>query len=65
MDEIPTGDFDAKSIAEHDKASSPHAASNYATSWYYLLGRIFSDLSRQMKSSIIEAAANAVISALS
>ena len=32
MDEIPTGDFDAKSIAEHDKASSPHAASNYATS---------------------------------
>ena len=32
MDEIPTGDFDNKSIAEHDKASSPHAASNYATS---------------------------------
>ena len=32
MDEIPTGDFDNKSIAEHDKASSPHAFSNYATS---------------------------------
>ena len=32
MDEIPTGDFDSKSIAEHNKASSPHAASNYATS---------------------------------
>ena len=32
MDEKPTGDFDDKSIAEHDKASSPHAASNYATS---------------------------------
>ena len=32
MDEKPTGDFDNKSIAEHDKASSPHAASNYATS---------------------------------
>ena len=32
MDEKPAGDFDSKSIAEHDKASSPHAASNYATS---------------------------------
>ncbi len=32
MDKIPTGDFDSKAIAEHDKASSPHAISNYATS---------------------------------
>ena len=32
MDEIPTGDFDSKSIAEHDKASTPHLSSNYATS---------------------------------
>ena len=40
MDEKPTGDFDDKSIAEHDNHFSemlstvlhPHAASNYATS---------------------------------
>jgi len=32
MDKIPEGDFDSKSIAEHDLASSPHALSNYATS---------------------------------
>ncbi len=32
MDKVPQGDFDIESIAEHDKASSPHAASNYATS---------------------------------
>ena len=32
MDNIPSGDFDSNTIAEHDKASSPHAVSNYATS---------------------------------
>ena len=32
MDKIPSGDFDSNTIAEHDKASSPHAVSNYATS---------------------------------
>jgi len=32
MDEIPNSDFDSKSIVEHNKASSRHAPSNYATS---------------------------------
>lgn len=31
-DKIPKGDFDKITIAEHNKAMSPHAASNYATS---------------------------------
>ena len=31
-DKIPKGDFDEITIAEHNKAMSPHAASNYATS---------------------------------
>ena len=31
-DKIPKGDFDNITIAEHNKAMSPHAASNYATS---------------------------------
>ena len=31
-DNIPKGDFDEISIAEHNKAMSPHATSNYATS---------------------------------
>ena len=31
-DKMPKGDFDNISISEHDKAMSPHAASNYATS---------------------------------
>ena len=32
MDKIPLGDFNSEAITEHDKASSPHAPSNYATS---------------------------------
>jgi ectoine hydroxylase-related dioxygenase (phytanoyl-CoA dioxygenase family) len=31
-DKIPKGDFDETTIAEHDKAMTPHAPSNYATS---------------------------------
>ena len=31
-DKIPYGDFDKNTIAEHNKAMTPHAASNYATS---------------------------------
>ena len=31
-DKIPIGDFDDNTIAEHDKAMTPHALSNYATS---------------------------------
>jgi hypothetical protein len=31
-DKIPKGDFDKNTIAEHNKAMTPHAASNYATS---------------------------------
>jgi non-heme Fe2+,alpha-ketoglutarate-dependent halogenase len=31
-DKIPKGDFDGITIAEHNKAMSPHANSNYATS---------------------------------
>ena len=31
-DKIPKGDFDKITIAEHNKAMSPHASSNYATS---------------------------------
>ena len=31
-DKIPKGDFDETTIAEHDKAMTPHTSSNYATS---------------------------------